>query len=57
MDQIKAGAVRVQSDDGFQLADTRNLIRTCVIEAVLASFVITVSAVRRRHRRMRGRHR
>ena len=43
----------VRSDNGFHLADTGDLIRTCVIEAVLAAVVITVSAVRRRHRRMR----
>ncbi len=51
--EIKAGAFRVHSDDGFNLADTSDLIRTCVIEAVLAAVVITVSAVRRRHRRTR----
>jgi hypothetical protein len=44
---------RVQSDNGFHLADTGNLIRTFEIEAVLAAIVITVSAVRRRHRRIR----
>jgi hypothetical protein len=53
LEQIKAGAIRVQSGNGFHLADTGDLIRTCVIEAVLAAVVITVSAVRRRHRRMR----
>jgi hypothetical protein len=44
--------IRVHSDDGFNLADTGNLIRTCEIEAVLAAVVITVSVVRRRRRRM-----
>jgi hypothetical protein len=53
LEQIKAGVIRVHSDNGFQLADTSNLIRTCVIEAVLATAVITASAIRRRHRRMR----
>jgi hypothetical protein len=53
VEQIKAGVIRVQSGNGFHLADTGDLIRTCVIEAVLAAVVITVSAVRRRHRRMR----
>jgi hypothetical protein len=53
LEQIKSGVIRVHSDNGFQLADTSNLILTCVIEAVLAAVVITVSAVRRRHRRMR----
>lgn len=53
MEQIKAGVIRVRSDDGFDLADTGNLIRTCEIEAVLAAVVITVSVVRRRRRRMR----
>ena len=48
-----AGAITVHSDNGFHLADTGNLIRTFEIEAVLAAIVITVSAVRRRHRRIR----
>ena len=51
--QIKTGVIRVHSDNGFHLADTGDLIRTCVIEAVMAAVVILVSAVRRRHRRMR----
>ncbi len=45
--------IRVHSDNGFHLADTGNLIRTCEIEAVLAAFVITVSAVLRQRRRTR----
>lgn len=53
LEQIKTGVIRVHSDNEFHLADTGNLIRTCEIEAVLAVVVITVSAVRRRHRRMR----
>jgi hypothetical protein len=53
LQQIKAGAIRVRSDNGFDLADTGNLIRTGEIEAVLAAVVITVSVLRRRHRRMR----
>jgi hypothetical protein len=53
LEQIKVGVIRVHSDNGFHLADTRDLIRTCVIEAVLAAVVITVSATRRRHRRVR----
>jgi len=51
-EQIKAGLIRVYSGNGLNLTDTRDLIRTCVIEAVLAAVVITVSAARR-HRRMR----
>ena len=51
--QIKTGVIRVRSDNGFHLADTGNLIRTCEIEALLAAAVITVSVVRRRRRRMR----
>ena len=51
--EAKAGVITVQSDNGFHLADTGDLIRTCEIEAVLAAVVITVSAVRRRHRRTR----
>jgi hypothetical protein len=53
--QVKAGAIRLHSDNGFQLGDSSNLIRTCEIEAALAAVVITVSAIRRRHRRMRRR--
>jgi len=53
LEQVKAGVIRVHSDNGFHLADTGNLIRTFEIEAVLAAIVITVSAVRRRHRRIR----
>jgi hypothetical protein len=51
--QINAGMIRVDSDNGFHLADTGNLINTCEIEAVLATVVITTSAVRRRQRRKR----
>lgn len=53
LEQVKVGVIRVQSGNGFHLADTGDLIRTCVIEAVLAAVVITVSAARRRHRRGR----
>jgi hypothetical protein len=53
LERIKSGTIRVQSDNGFQLADTGDLIRTCEIEAVLAAVVVTVSIVRRRQRRMR----
>ena len=51
--QVKAGVIGVHSDNGFHLTDTRDLIRTCEIEAVLAAVVITVSVIRRRLRRMR----
>jgi hypothetical protein len=51
--QIKAGVIRVHSDNGFHLADTGNLIRTCEIEAALAAVVITASAIGRRRRRIR----
>jgi len=52
-EQIKARVIRIHSDNGFHLADTGNLIRTCEIEAALAAIVITVSFIRRRRRRMR----
>ena len=52
-EQAQGGGIRVHSDNGLHLADTGDLIRTCVIEAVLAAVVITVSAARWRHRRMR----
>jgi hypothetical protein len=50
-EQIKAGVIRVHSDNGFNLADNGNLIRTCEIEAVLAAVVIMISVIRRRRRR------
>ena len=53
LEQGKAGVTRVHSGNGFHLADTGDMIRTCLIEAMLAAGVITVSAVRRRHRRGR----
>ncbi len=53
LEQLKAGVIRVHSGNWFHFADAGDLVRTCVIEAVLAAVVITVSAVRRRHRRMR----
>ena len=53
-ENIKTSVIRVRSDNGFDLADTGNLIRTCEIEAVLAAVVITVNVIwRRRRRRMR----
>jgi hypothetical protein len=52
-ENIKTGVIRVRSDNGFDLADTGNLIRTCEIEAVLAAVVITVNVIWRRRRRMR----
>ena len=52
-EKIKTGVIRVPSDNGFHLADTGNLIRTCEIEAILAVVVITVSVIWRRRRRMR----
>jgi len=53
--EIKAGVLRVRPGNGFgfDLANTSNLIRTGEIEAALAAVVITVSAARRRHRRLR----
>jgi hypothetical protein len=53
LEQVRAGVIRVHSDNGLNLADTGNLIRTCGIESALAAVVITVSVVRRRHRRRR----
>ena len=51
---IRAGVIRVQSDNGFNLADTSDLIRTGEIEAALAAVVITVSAIQRRRRMRRA---
>jgi hypothetical protein len=53
LQQIKAGVIRIRPDNGSSFADTANLIRTCEIEAALAALVVTVSAIRRRHRRLR----
>jgi hypothetical protein len=51
--QIQAGVIHVQGGGALDLADTGNLIRTCEIEAALAAVVITVTAIRRRQRRIR----
>jgi hypothetical protein len=51
--RIKGGVIRGDSDDGFHLANTGNLIQTVEIEAALAAVVITASAIRRQHRRKR----
>jgi hypothetical protein len=53
LSQAKAGVIIGQSDDGFDLANAGNLIRTGEIEAILAAVVIAASAVRRRQRRTR----
>lgn len=53
LEQVRARVIRVRSGNGLDFADTGNLIRTVEIEAALAAVVIAVSAVRRRHRRMR----
>ena len=54
-EHVKARLVGIHpGDGGIQLADAGNLVKTCMVEAVLASVVITVSAIRR-HRRQRRR--
>lgn len=53
LQQIKAGMIMVRPGNGSSFTDTANLIRTCEIEAALAALVVTVGAIRRRHRRMR----
>ena len=53
LEQVRAGVISVHSDNGLDLANSGNLIRTCEIEAALAVVVITLGAIRRRHRRMR----
>ena len=55
---IKGGVIGARPVTGFHLspfdlADTGNLIRTCMIEAALAAVVITASAIRRWRRRAR----
>ncbi len=47
-----AGLMQARSSGGFQIADASNLIRTVLIEAVLAAVVIAFSVAWRRHRRM-----
>ncbi len=55
-EHVKAGLAGIHpGDGGIRLADAGDLIKTCMVEAVLASVVITVSAARRRHRRQRRR--
>ena len=49
-EQIRTGVIRVHPDNGFHLADTGNLIRTCEIEAVLAAVAITAGVIRRQRR-------
>ena len=51
--QARAGVITGHSDDGFNLADAGDLLRTGEIEAILAAVVITVGAVRRQRRRAR----
>lgn len=56
-EQVTNVMLRASSPSGFSLGDASNLIRTCVIEALLASVVIAVGVARRRqrrHRRNRG---
>jgi hypothetical protein len=50
---LKAAHLLVRSDNGFDLSNTQDLIRTSLIEAVLAAAVITIGAVRRQVRRAR----
>lgn len=52
----KAALIRARSlgsASGFQLVNVGNLVRTMLVEALLAAAVITVSAIRRRLRRIR----
>jgi hypothetical protein len=51
--EVKAGQLRIGPDTGLHLADTQNLIRTCIIEGALAAVVITISVIRRQQRRSR----
>jgi hypothetical protein len=51
LDQARASVIVGRSDDGFDLTNAGNLIRTGEIEAILAAVAITVTAVRRRSRR------
>jgi len=51
--QIRTGEPGSRPDTGLHLSDTSDLIRTSMIEAALAAFTITISAIRRQQRRMR----
>jgi len=53
LERAKAGRIAVRADNGIRLANAGDLVKTGMIEAVLASAVITVSATRRRRRRRR----
>ena len=43
--------IAVRPDNGIHLADTGDLVKTGMIEAVLASVVVAASVERRRQRR------
>ena len=47
LERAKAGRITVRADNGIRLANAGDLVKTGMIEAVLASAVITVSASRR----------
>lgn len=52
-EQVKVGMLRAAYTNGFPLGHVRNLLRTCLMEILLAAVVITVGAARRRRRRSR----
>jgi len=51
--RIRKDGLVGRPDTGPHLSNTSDLIRTCMIEAALAAFVIAISAIRRGRRRVR----
>jgi hypothetical protein len=51
--RIRANELGGRPDTGLHLSNTNNLIRTGLIEAALAAFVITINAISRQRHRMK----
>jgi hypothetical protein len=52
--QIKAGRIPVRSNDGVNVSQYQNLVRTGLIETALAAAVVTIGIIRRQQRRARA---
>jgi hypothetical protein len=52
--QIKAGRIPVRSNDGVNVSQYQNLVRTALIETALAAAVVTIGIIRRQQRRARA---
>jgi hypothetical protein len=49
--QIKTGRIPVRSNDGINITQYQNLVRTGLIETALAAAVVTIGIIRRQHHR------